>query len=161
MVFVFIFIINTLSISSQIKTISPKILDSLLSKDRIYYLKDDGETYYGCGYSLEGLPIYVIFKEGKINSSNKEAFLSFNIYNALVIKNNRIDTLGLGAHVFLAKPYEGKLIDKKFVNILKLNEETGFHEISFIYKKGVNLYFDSFGIYCTLELLLGKLFDEK
>ena len=154
-----IFIINTLSVSSQVKAIPTQVLDRLVSKDRIYYLKDDGKTYYGCGITLEGLPIRILFKEGKINSSNKEVVLSFNIYETFFIKDHRIDTLGLGANVFLAKPYKGKLIGKQSVNVLKLNEETGFHLISFNYKKGMNLYFDSYGIYCTVEMLIGKLFE--
>ena len=148
-----------LNLNAQIKNIPVALLDSLISKERIYYLQDDGKTYYGCGQSLEAKPINILFKEAKIDPSKKIVQLSFNIYEAFMIRQNGLDTIGLVANIFLAKPDKDKLINKQLVNFSKVNIETGYYEIDFIYKKGMNLYFDCSGIYCTVEMFLNKLFE--
>lgn len=148
------------SLSAQVKSIPIQTLDSFLSKERVFYLQADGKTYYGCSDYLEGLPINILFTSATINQTTKEVYLSGYVYDAIVIKDNGYDTIGMGADFFIAKPDKERLLNTQPLDVF-ISPDTGHFKLSFIYAKGTNLYFSLPAPYCMRELRLDKLFEQK
>jgi hypothetical protein len=129
--------------------------------ERVYYFQEDGKTYYGCGYYLEGEPINLLFTSFTFNQNANKIHLTGYVYYAII--ENDHDTIGLNTEIFLAKPEKSRLLYKTVIRDLpsNWNSNTGYFDIEFVYKMGTNLYFNLPAPFCMREVRLSELFNKK